>query len=266
MRLQNLLWFVLATLVVACGPTSSTEIKEAAAEPAISKAHLDDAPASLLKVLEAHGGYETWAKQQTMTYTLAAKKEKHQIELPTRKVRLEGEKWTIGYDGDAVWIQQDSTHFGGSARFYHNLYFYFIAMPFVLADPGIVYEEIPAISFEGVDYPGIKVSYQADVGDSPDDNYILYYHPETFQMEWLAYTVTYRSKEPSDNFRLIRYADWKAVNGLVLPHKLTWFKYEEGKVVEPARDPMLVSEMRFSTMALAESTYAQPEGAEEVME
>ena len=85
-------------------------------------------------------------------------------------------------------------------------------------------------------------------------------------MEWLAYTVTYRSKEPSDNFRLIRYADWKDVNGLILSHNLTWFKYEDGEVVEPARDPMLVSDMSFSTTALAEATYAKPEGAEVVAE
>lgn len=266
MQLQNLVWFAVATLFVACGPATNTETAEAPTEPTIDKSHLDGAPASFIKVLDTHGGYDAWATQQTMTYTLAAKQEQHQVELPTRKVRLEGDKWTIGYDGEAVWIQQDSTHFGGSARFYHNLYFYFIAMPFVLADPGIVYEEVPAISFEGVDYPGVKVSYQANVGDSPDDNYILYYHPGTFQMEWLAYTVTYRSKEPSDNFRLIRYADWKDIDGLILPHNLTWFKFEEGKVIEPARDPMLVSEMSFSTTVLAESTFAKPEGAEEVME
>lgn len=266
MRKQNLLLAALALLIAACGPTNTTETTEAPPEPTVNDAHLESAPANLIKVLDAHGGYDAWATQQTMTYNLAAKNEKHQVELPTRKVRLEGDKWTIGYDGDAVWIQQDSAYFGGSARFYHNLYFYFIAMPFVLADPGIVYEEVPAINYGGVDYPGIKISYESNVGDSPDDNYILYYHPETFQMEWLAYTVTYRSKEPSDNFRLIRYADWKAVNGLVLPHNLTWFKYEDGEVVEPARDPMVVSDMSFSPTALAEATYAKPEGAEVVAE
>lgn len=262
MRKQNLLLAALALLMAACSPTTTSENTEATQEASVNDAHLADAPASLIKVLDTHGGYDTWAAQQTMTYAMAAKNEKHQIDLPTRKVRLEGDKWTIGYDGEGVWIQQDSSYFGGSARFYHNLYFYFIAMPFVLADPGITYEEVPAISFEGVDYPGVKISYGADVGDSPDDNYILYYHPETHQMEWLAYTVTYRSKEPSDNFRLIRYEDWKEVNGLVLPHQLTWFKYEDGEVVEPARDPMVVSDMSFSTTAMAETTYAKPEGAE----
>lgn len=260
--MQNFCWIALATLMVACGPNSSTETAEAAAEPTIHKAHLENAPAKLLKVLEAHGGYDTWAQQQTMTYALASKNERHQIELPTRKVRLEGEKWTIGYDGEEVWLQQDSSYFGGSARFYHNLYFYFIAMPFVLADPGINYEDVPALSYEGVDYPGIKISYEAKVGDSPDDNYILYYHPETFQMAWLAYTVTYRSKAPSDNFKLILYTDWKDSNGLILPRTLTWFKYENGEAVEPARDPMMVSDMVFSTTTLTASTYAKPEGAE----
>jgi len=264
MRMQHLLLVIIALSVMACEPTSTSENTDTVATPVINKTHLDNAPESLIKVLDAHGGFDTWASQQVMSYALAAKNEKHQIELPTRKVRLEGEKWTIGYDGEAVWIQQDSSHFGGSARFYHNLYFYFIAMPFVLADPGITWEEVPAISYEGIDYPGIKISYGANVGDSPDDNYILYYNPENFQMEWLAYTVTYRSKEPSENFRLIRYADWKEVNGLVLPHNLTWFKYEDGQAVEPARDPMVVSQMSFSEATASESVFAKPEGAEVV--
>lgn len=262
MRIQYLCLVIMATVLVACGPHQSTDTSEASTEPTIDKAHLDNAPATFLKVIDAHGGYDVWARQQMMTYTLPGKKEKHQVQLQSRKVRLEAENYTIGYDGQDVWIQQDSAYFGRSPRFYHNLYFYFIAMPFVLADPGIKYEEVPAINFGGVDYPGIKISYADNVGDSPDDNYILYYHPESFQMEWLAYTVTYRSQEASDNFKLIRYTDWKAVEGVVLPHNLTWFKYEEGKVIEPARDPMLVTNMTLSKTAPDDALFAKPDGAE----
>lgn len=264
MNFRIILFFLLGFAVFSC--QEAAEATDNSAETAPAAHHLDGAPANLLKVLETHGGYELWEAQQAMTYTVAGKQEKHQIELPTRKVRLATDKYTIGFDGQNVWIQQDSAHFGGSARFYHNLYFYFISMPFVLADPGIKYEEVAPISFEGVDYPGIKVSYEANVGDSPDDNYILYYHPETHVMEWLAYTVTYRSKEPSDNFRLIRYADWKSIDGLILPQQLTWYKYEEGKIVEPARDPMQVEGMAFSTTALDAAIFAKPEGAEVVAE
>lgn len=260
MNFRIILFFLLGFAVFSC--QEAAETADTASETAEVAHHLDGAPAGLLKVLETHGGYDLWEAQQAMTYTVVSKQEKHQIELPTRKVRLETDKYTIGFDGQDVWLQQDSAHYSGSARFYHNLYFYFIAMPFVLADPGIKYEEVAPVSFEGVDYPGIKVSYEANVGDSPDDNYILYYHPEAYVMEWLAYTVTYRSKEPSDNFRLIRYADWKSIDGLILPQQLTWYKYEEGTIVEPSRDPMLVEGMEFSTTALDAAIFAKPEDAE----
>ena len=52
--------------------------------------------------------------------------------------------------------------------------FYFYAMPFILADDGIIYEDVAALKFEGKSYPGIKISYESGVGESPEDEYILY--------------------------------------------------------------------------------------------
>jgi hypothetical protein len=111
-------------------------------------------------------------------------------------------------------------------------------MPFVLADDGIIYEDAEAITFEGKQYPGIKISYEANIGTSPDDNYILYYDAETYQMHWLAYTVTFRSKKPSDRYNLLRYKEWETVNGLVLPKSISWYKKDEnGQPVEPQGTP-----------------------------
>jgi len=41
-------------------------------------------------------------------------------------------------------------------------------------------------------------------------------------MEWLAYTVTFASKMPSDKYNIIRYNSWENVNGLILPKEITW--------------------------------------------
>jgi hypothetical protein len=107
--------------------------------------------------------------------------------------------------------------------------FYFYAMPFVLGDDGINYSESEPLEFEGTTYPGVLISYEAGVGESPEDEYILYYHPETYKMEWLGYTVTYFSKEKGKEFHFIKYSDWQEVNGLFLPKTLSWYNYENNK-------------------------------------
>ena len=111
--------------------------------------------------------------------------------------------------------------------------FYFYAMPFVLADDGIIYGDIDPLEFEGTTYPGISISYNEGVGSSSNDEYFIYYDPETYQMAWLGYTVTYFSKEVSEEVKWIRYAEWEDFEGISLPTALTWYKYENFLPSEP---------------------------------
>ena len=107
--------------------------------------------------------------------------------------------------------------------------FYFYAMPFVLADPGIIYSKSDDLFFDNKSYPGYRISYNADIGVSPEDEYFIHYDSESYQMEWLGYTVTYFSKEKSTKIKWIRYDDWKEINGLILPKSLAWYELEENR-------------------------------------
>ena len=166
----------------------------------------------------------------------------------------------MGFNGKDVWLDEgEKGTFKGNPSFYHNLFFYFYAMPFVLSDDGITYEKIAPLTFEGVDYPGYKMSFKASVGSSPDDNYKLYYNPKTYQMEWLAYTATFMTKKPSDKFNLIRYNNWNTVNGLILPKEITWYKVgENGVPTEPARPATEFKKAMISKAKLADSFYEKP--------
>jgi len=220
-------------------------------------------PESLQKVFDAHGGIDQWNAAQTLVYEMVKPDatEKHITDLHARKTRLEGKNFTIGYDGKDVWLaQKDTTAFKGNARFYHNLYFYFYAMPFVLGDDGITYTEVENLVFEDRSYPGYKISYGNGVGDSPEDNYFIYYHPETYQMEWLGYTVTYFNGEPSTKISYIRYSDWQNVNGVVLPKTLTWYKTEENKITE-VRNAVEFTNVSLSEKMMDQSLYERPEDA-----
>ncbi|EDP94518.1 DUF6503 family protein [Kordia algicida OT-1] len=235
--------------------TSNTTTEEAKVNP-------KKYPEKLQKVFDAHGGIDNWNKAQTLVYEMVKpdKTEKHITDLHSRKTRLEGKGFTIGYDGKDVWLaQKDTTAFRSNARFYHNLYFYFYAMPFVLGDDGITYDKEESLTYEGVSYPGYKISYGDNVGDSPEDNYFIYYNPETYQMEWLAYTVTYFNGKPNDKRGYIRYENWQDVNGIILPKTLTWFTTDEEGNLKAPRNSVEFTNVSLTEKAMEATIYARPE-------
>lgn len=236
--------FVLA-IIVGCKP----EIKK---EETKTKDHF---PSELGKVFEKHGGLKKWQSNKTLSFNKG--KETHTIDLQTRKTIVNAPDYSLGFDGNDVWIsKKDSSVFKSDPKFYYNLYFYFYGMPFVLADNGILYEKIDDLTFEGKTYPGFKISYQSDIGTSPDDNYFIYYNSETYQMEWLGYTVTYFSKKPTDKFNIIRYNDWTEVQGLLLPASITWYKKDEdGIPTEPKDSPVEFTLHLLSRESLGMSFY-----------
>ena len=183
-------------------------------------------PDEITKVFSAHGGLDTWNSMQSLKFTKG--EEVTTVNLKNRKSLIETPQHLIGFNGKAVWTKdKDTTVYQGNAKFYYNLMFYFYAMPFVLADNGITYNEVAPLVFEDKTYPGIKIAYESGVGESSDDEYVLYYNPDTFMMEWLSYTVTYFSKEKNDAFRFIRYSDWQKMDsGLLLPKTLNWYNVE----------------------------------------
>lgn len=221
-------------------------------------------PDALARVMEVHGGMDQWGKMNELRFELDKEsgKEIHQISLKDRRTRIDGPDWTMGSDGKDVWLDQATdSAYGGNARFYHNLYFYFYAMPFVMGDQGIKYEEVDPRELDGIIYPGIKISYEAGVGDSDKDEYVLYYDPETYVMKWLAYTVTFRTNQSSENWKYIKYSKWAPINGLTLPETLTWYQVEDDQPTEP-RNELLFDKVIVSEAKLADEIFSRPETAQ----
>lgn len=224
---------------------------------------LPDYPQELNAVFEKHGGIRNWKNMKSLGFEIVKPNgnEKQTIDLVSRNDLIETEKYTIGFDGNDSWILQDSAYYKGNARFYHNLMFYFYAMPFVLGDDGISYEKTEDLVFEDVNYPGYKISYNDNIGDSPDDNYFIYYNKSDNTMAWLGYTVTYGKGEASNNVSYIRYNDWKLINGLLLPNAISWFQSKDGKLMEP-RNTLIFENIKLSDERPNSELFKKPEGAE----
>ncbi len=223
-------------------------------------------PENLTKVFDAHGGLETWNTMRTLEFSME-KPDGYEItttDLKERYALVEMPKHTIGFDGESVWKKSNgNAKYEGNPKFYYNLMFYFYAMPFVLADDGIKYSDAEALTFEGKTYPGINISYESGVGESPEDEYILYYDADTNKMAWLGYTVTFFTKEKAKEWHFIKYSDWQEVDGLLLPKTMSWYNVENN-LPTTLKNDVEFTNISLTTDKMNLKMYMMPEGAEEI--
>lgn len=222
-------------------------------------------PAPLQAVFAAHGGLDHWKQMNNLCFEMKGKngEETHTVSLPDRKTKIESKDWSIGYDGKGVWLLKHELGYEGNPVFYHNLMFYFYAMPFIIADPGTNYVAVEPTELDGKMYNGYKISYNDGVGESSKDEYILYFDPETNQMTWLAYTVTFKDKKKSDDWHYLKYDKWQDVNGLLLPEKFTFWTVENGKPKAKKADYKF-DKITATETILDASVFAKPAEAEYV--
>ena len=269
MKLLNLTFlFVLAAFISGCNDAS----EPAAQEAKVPEAETADLPADLVATLDAHGGLAAWEEFRQLGYAMprGEDQETQLVDLYDRREYIkqpaaEGEEpIEMGFDGENVWITADTTY-KGNPLFYKNLMFYFYAMPWVLADPGIAYSPAEPIIFDGVTYPGILVGYDDGVGFSPKDNYRLHYDPTTKKMRWLGYTVTGRSGKSSDKFSWIEYPTWSDHGGVELADSLVWYTTENNLPGAP-RNTRIFSDVKISKEAAGAEAFARRAGARVVEE
>ncbi len=258
--------FLLLLTVTACKDKKETAVPTEEPQPELSQNTTPTYPETLVKVFNAHGGLDVWNDMRTLEFTME-KPDGNEItttDLKERYSLIEMPKSMIGFDGEHVWTKSnDGSKLDKDPKFYYNLMFYFYAMPFIVADNGIIYDEYKPLQFEGKEYPGIRISYQSGVGESPEDEYVLYYDKDTYQMTWLAYTVTYFSKEKSKKWSFIKYNDWREIEGLLLPAAMTWYNVEDNQPVS-IRKEELFNYVSLSRDKMNLKMYMMPEGAEEV--
>jgi hypothetical protein len=254
----------MSIFLFTCNPSPK---QEEATDDSTEIAAQRQLPDIMQKALEAHGGLANWQQQGSLQYQIYSslggqRQETHLVNLHSRQVRIEADNYTLGMDGKEVWVSPDIAAFGElSPRFYHNLVFYFFAIPFVLADEGIVYEDLGESTLNGKNYRALKVSYEAGVGDSPGDFYIAHFNPETYQLEALLYTVTYFSGEKTENYNCLLYPEWTRVDGLWLPTVMEGHKFA-GDTIGDLRYKINIEAIQLSGTQPNDAQFAKPANAE----
>ncbi len=218
-RTVRIAWF--ASVVVTIGLVGCEPNGEQARQST-----RDDGP--LTQTLEAHGGIDKWQRQRTFTYTLdgfplspqVARPNTATVDLHNRRNRIAGEGFTVGFDGQQAWSSPGPDAVGLPPRFFSLGSFYFIGMPFVFADPGVVVQDKGTGEFRGKTYRVLQVGFNTGVGYSSEDDYHLFIDPDTHRLALIHHTVT----ELPDVDRVTWVFDqWQQVQGLYVPARMTFY-------------------------------------------
>jgi len=177
---------------------------------ATAHAHLDASEGGKLlrKAIDAHGGLGAWLSPGTVQfdfhYLPEGKPERLMYtrnQLDTWSVRAAQTELgpaadaTLGWDGQSAWVSPGPEAFPSPARFWATTPYYFVGIPFVLADPGTHYQlegsfHLVDPAGGSVDTVAVRVTYEPGTGEAPDDFYVVHLDPSTFRLVALRYIVT----------------------------------------------------------------------------
>ena len=225
--------FIFFCLLSVCSCENAPEQKEEVSrKPTSERSRF---PSVLQHIFQSHGELNNWEQLKRLSFSVdnSNAREMHTINLKSRNTLIESDVYTIGFDGDNVWLRDDYNNFNGNARFYYNQMFYLFSMPFIVSDPGIFYTERKDTTLEFETYGTLHIGFRRSVGASPQDEYIIYYNKKTMEMAWLGYTVTYFDKKRSTDWHFIKYDGWQEVNGLKIPKTIVKYETVDDKPHKP---------------------------------
>ncbi|MEM7007877.1 MAG: DUF6503 family protein [Thermodesulfobacteriota bacterium] len=229
--------------------------------------------AQLDESYEAHGGLETFQKyggleydQQMVISGVINVSDNQVFDLKSRKALITSDKYTVGFDGNEAWITPNVQALGIPPRFYALTPFYFFGLPFLFADPGVNIESLGTKELNGTQYNVIKVTYDPGIGDTPDDDYVVYLDKDTNQIKLVHYIVTYpplmqgKSVDELERHAAV-YEEWQEVGGLVVPKKLSFYEWSDDQLGDSARGYMTFEDVTFSVQTPDPKIFEMPDGA-----
>lgn len=169
----------------------------------------------------------------------------------------------LGWDGTTAWITPDASAFPSPPAFWATTPFYFVGLPWVLADDGAIQTAleptvVPATG-ETRPLPTLKVTYEPGTGDAPDDFYILHLHPDSHQILAIRYIVTFPDFFPDGGHspeKLMVWTEPTRFGDLLFPTRYSSHAWNDGSPGEKTTDTT-VSNLSLGP-ALPDSTFAAP--------
>ena len=219
------------------------------------------ASSPLAATYDAHGGLDRWQSMHSLSYVLGgfplssqvARPNRSTVDLHTRSNRIEGEGFTVGWDGAQAWSVPGPDAVGLPPRLFLLGSFYFIGMPFVFADDGVILEETGSGTFAGKTYRVVNAGYEHGIGHSSKDDYTLFLDPETSRLALIHHSVTETGVERVTWV----FNEWQEASGLLIPARMTF--YSGWNPEDPGEGTAFtIKDVVFGTSAPDRALYAAP--------
>lgn len=191
-------------------------------------------------MIAAHGGMERWAAAPAVSFEDEFKQgaatsgavSRVTVEQGPRRAYIDfpGTDTYLAWDGEKAWSENWAAPM--PPRFLALLNFYFLNLPWLALDPGVHLGEPGTARLwdDPTEYVTVKMTFGEGVGDTPDDYYVLYIHPETRRLAATEYTVTYDALLPegvdSTPPHILVFDRHETVDGLVVPTHYTIYELD----------------------------------------
>ena len=198
-----------------------------------------DAHEIVARMIAAHGGMETWAAAPTVSFTEEFRSGEADsgfpgrviVEQGPRRARLDYGGMQAYWDGAKAWSVNWAIP--TPPRFLALLNYYFVNLVWLTRDDGVNLGEPGTAKLwdDPTEYITVKMTFDPGVGDTPDDYYVLYIHPETHRLHANEYIVTYESLLPegatATDPHILVYDEYAEVDGLVVPTHYTIYETDQ---------------------------------------
>lgn len=254
-------------------PRPASEAAEPSAGPAApaGQAARPSVPPFAAAVEQAHGG-SAWRAHGAVAADVALAFGGNPIFDGTMTITPDGARSRLEraadgavliFDGTAAWVSPADAEWP-MARFHALTWPYFLAAPFKLADPGTHLEPLGERDLFGTPHDTARLTFDAGVGDSPDDWYVLYRDPANDRLAAMAYIVTYgtTAEEAGKEPHAIVYEAFVDVDGALVPTRWRFLEWSEEQGVHG--DPL--GQLELSNPRFVEpepGAFTAPEGARE---
>ncbi len=196
-----------------------------------------DSAEIVARMIDAHGGMEAWASAPTVAFTEEFRQGEATSGFPGRVIVKQGPRHArLDYGGamQAYWDGEKAWGVNWQVpmppRFLALLNYYFVNLPWLTQDDGVNLGEpgTGTLWDDSTQYITVRMTFDAGVGDTPDDYYVLYIHPETHRLHANEYIVTYSSLLPegvaATDPHVLVYDEYTEVDGLVVPAHYTIYE------------------------------------------
>lgn len=250
----------------------SKEAARARSEEAQARLNSTEAGRLVQAAISAHGGLERWYGSGPLLFRYRYERaegppiDTRQVVDPwaarARHATMPDSSVRFGWTGRQAWVAPAGAEAPINARFWSLTPYYFVGMPFVLADPGVNLETAGQMAAEGQTYSLVRVTFDPGTGDAPDDYYYVLLDPQTRRVGGVRYVVSYPgfyAEGEASPERLMLYDGAQDVGGLSFQRGFRSFAWTEDGPGAPAAEGA-VTDMRFLPEA-PDTLFALPENA-----